>query len=116
MSKMHKNESDLVHKKCSPCHGDAPHLTETMVAHYLKQLNGWALVGCAIEKQFQFEDYYETISFVNAVAWIAHKENHHPDITLGYKTCLVRLITHKINGVSENDFILAAKIDQLMAS
>lgn len=69
----------------------------------------------SIHRQFRFKNYYETIAFVNAVAWIAHTEDHHPDLEVGYNRCLVRYSTHAVDGLSENDFICAAKLDALPA-
>jgi 4a-hydroxytetrahydrobiopterin dehydratase len=67
-----------------------------------------------IERTFTFKNYYETMAFVNAVAFISHQEDHHPDMEVGYKTCKVRYFTHSIKGLSENDFICAAKVDKLI--
>ena len=67
-------------------------------------------------KSYQFKDYYQTMAFVNAVAWISHQENHHPDLEVSYKNCKVHYITHAINALSENDFICAAKINALLVS
>ena len=67
-------------------------------------------------KTYHFLNYYETMAFVNAVAWIAHRENHHPDLEVGYKECCVRYSTHAIGGLSENDFICAAKVDRLLST
>jgi len=64
---------------------------------------------------FQFKDFYETMAFVNALAWIAHQQDHHPELLVGYKHCLVRYSTHSIGGLSDNDFICAAKIEQLIS-
>ncbi len=78
---------------------------------------GWALSddGKEILRDFSFGGFYKTMGFVNAVAWIANAENHHPDLEIGYGHCLVRYSTHAIDGLSENDFICAAKIDALAA-
>ena len=67
----------------------------------------------AIEKTFNFRNHYETMTFVNAVAWVSHREDHHPEMIVGYNTCAVRYWTHAIKGLSENDFICAAKVDKL---
>ncbi|CAK0756557.1 putative pterin-4-alpha-carbinolamine dehydratase [Gammaproteobacteria bacterium] len=80
----------------------------------LATLPGWKLHGGAIIRRFEFENFYQTISFVNAVAWIANNEDHHPDIEISYKNCLVRYTTHAVRGLSENDFICAAKINSLL--
>ena len=79
----------------------------------LKGLQGWALDGKAIAKTYQFTNYYETMAFVNATAWISHREDHHPDLVVGYDECRVSYVTHAIDGLSENDFICAAKLDAL---
>ena len=72
--------------------------------------------GDSIEREFRFRNYYETIAFVNALAWIAHRENHHPDLEVHYNRCVVHYSTHSAGGVSENDFICAAKIDAMLDS
>lgn len=100
-------------KKCEPCEGGTKPMTDDAIRTHLDQLNGWAYSDGAIEKTYEFKNYYETTAFVNAVVWIAHREDHHPDITFGYKTCTVRYATHAIGGISDNDFICAAKIDGL---
>ncbi len=84
----------------------------------LAQLSGWTLSddGKTLCQDFRFKDYYQTMAFVNAVAWIAHREDHHPDLEVGYNHCLVHYSTHAIGGLSENDFICAAKIDALLSS
>ena len=82
----------------------------------LKDLSGWELVGNELVKTFDFSNYYETMAFVNATAWVSHHEDHHPDLEVGYRQCCVRYSTHAIGGLSENDFICAAKIDALRTS
>jgi 4a-hydroxytetrahydrobiopterin dehydratase len=79
----------------------------------LKGLDGWALGDHKTHKTYQFQGFHETLAFVNAVAWISHRENHHPDLVVGYNTCCVKYWTHAIAGLSENDFICAAKVDAL---
>ena len=92
-------------------------LTATEVVAKLAQLEGWSLSGdgahVAIEKTYRFANYHETIAFVNAVAFIAHTEDHHPDLSVHYDRCVVRWSTHDVGGLSENDFICAAKADAL---
>ena len=83
------------------------------IATHLAQADGWSLEDGAIEKTFRFDDYHRTMAFVNAVAWIAHREDHHPDIAFGYNRCTLRFNTHSVNGISLNDFICAAKVDSL---
>jgi 4a-hydroxytetrahydrobiopterin dehydratase len=81
----------------------------------LGQLNGWALdeSGKEISRSFRFKNYYQAIAFVNALAWIAHQEDHHPDLQVAYNRVQVRFSSHSIGGLSQNDFICAAKIDAL---
>jgi len=82
----------------------------------MTQVKGWSLSESnkEIHKLYKFKNYYETIAFVNGIAWISHKEDHHPDLTVGYSKCEVRYSTHAIGGLSMNDFICAAKIDALL--
>ena len=84
------------------------------VARLLKSLNGWAYTNGVIQREFKFKNFYETMGFVNAVAWIANKEDHHPDMEVGYNKCVVKYSTHSVGGLSQNDFICAAKVDQLL--
>lgn len=109
-----KDKSDLHKKHCVSCEGKVDSLEEDQVNEFLSEVDGWSEDKGAISKNFKFENYYETTSFVNAVAWIAHKEDHHPDISFGYKNCEVSFKTHAINGLSENDFIMASKVDKLL--
>lgn len=105
---------DLTAKKCKRCEGGTLPFDTTEVNSYLSLVTGWTRVGETIEKTFNFKNYYETMAFVNAVAWISHREDHHPDMEVSYKNCKVRYTTHAIKGLSENDFICAAKVDQLL--
>lgn len=84
----------------------------------LKQINGWEIAADnhSITKRFHFDNFYLTMAFVNAIAWIANQENHHPDLMLGYNYCTVTYSTHSAKGLTENDFICAAKIDALEVS
>jgi 4a-hydroxytetrahydrobiopterin dehydratase len=90
-------------------------LDNKQIADYLTQLDNWQSNNqcSAIEKEFHFRDFYQTIAFVNAIAWIANRENHHPDLQVGYNRCLVSYTTHDVEGLSINDFICAARIDAL---
>src|SRR2546428_9527642 len=81
----------------------------------LAEVPGWAFDGKVIAKSWSFKNYHETMAFVNAVAWVAHREDHHPDMSVGYNRCRVEFSTHSIGGISENDFICAAKIEALGA-
>lgn len=82
---------------------------------YLAQLDGWQIAadGNALQKAFRFKDFYRTIAFVNAIAWIANRENHHPDLEVGYNRCQINYTTHEVDGLSVNDFICAVRIDAL---
>ena len=94
-------------------------LTATEVVAKLAQLEGWTLSGdgaeVAIEKTYSFANYYETIAFVNALAFIAHTQDHHPDLSVHYNRCGVRLNTHDVGGLSATDFACAASMDALLA-
>ncbi len=107
---------ELSQKKCKPCEGGTKPFTEAEIRDSLKKINGWAYHNGKIVRTFEFKNYYETVSFVNAAVWIAHREDHHPDISFGYKKCRIEYSTHAVGGISENDFICAAKINQLIAS
>lgn len=104
---------DLAQRKCEACGRDTAPLTAAEAARLLKLLSGWALDGGMISKTYTFKNYYQTMAFVNATAWISHREDHHPDIAVGYNQCRVSYVTHAISGLSENDFICAAKLDAL---
>jgi len=108
--------SDLVNKRCTPCTAQTPKLTAEQVEVHLKKLPGWELGsdGKSLVRRFQFKNYYETMAFVNAVAWVAHREDHHPDLEVSYSRCSVRYNTHAIGGLSENDVICAAKVSALI--
>lgn len=82
----------------------------------LAELPGWAIENGVLAKNFSFANYYETMAFVNLVAWIAHREDHHPDMTVGYNRCRVEWSTHSVGGLSENDFICAARIEATHAA
>jgi 4a-hydroxytetrahydrobiopterin dehydratase len=88
-------------------------MTSHEIQSALADAPGWALVDGAIEKAFKFPDYHHTMAFVNAVAWIAHAEDHHPDLTVSYNRCVVRYNTHSANGITERDFDCAEKIEAL---
>ncbi|MDE2088477.1 MAG: 4a-hydroxytetrahydrobiopterin dehydratase [Gammaproteobacteria bacterium] len=109
--------SDLTSKHCKPCEGGVKPL-DSGEAHALqaKLHPDWSLnePGTEISRTFRFKNYYQTMAFVNAAAWIAHQEDHHPDMEVGYNRCRVRYSTHAIGGLSENDFICAAKLDALL--
>jgi 4a-hydroxytetrahydrobiopterin dehydratase len=105
--------NELATRKCKPCEGGVAPLTEQQIRPMLKGLQGWSLENGKLAKVYAFANYYQTMAFVNALAWISHREDHHPDLSVGYKECRVEYSTHAIGGLSENDFICAAKADAL---
>lgn len=104
---------DLTRKKCAPCEGGVDPMTESQIGPMLKGLPGWARDGVKIFREYQFKDHYQTQAFTNAVMWVSHREDHHPHLVVGYNTVRVEYWTHAIGGLSENDFICAAKVDAL---
>ena len=111
--------SELLRKTCKPCEGGVAPLTEDAARKLLSQLHGeWQLSadGKWISREFRFPAFSRTIAFTNAVAWVATTEGHHPQMIVDYGAVLVRYRTTAIDGLSENDFICAAKIDQLAGS
>ncbi|MGB9148673.1 MAG: 4a-hydroxytetrahydrobiopterin dehydratase [Burkholderiales bacterium] len=110
----YNKSQNLVKKRCVPCEGGVPPLKTSEANALLKTLDGWEIRDGMLCKTFRFKDYYQTMAFVNASAWISNREDHHPDLQVSYNQCAVTYITHAINGLSENDFICAAKLDALM--
>ncbi len=108
--------SDLAKKKCIPCQGETPPLKDTSLAKLQKELKGnWEVVDeHHLEKEYTFKNFKEALNFTNKVGELAEKEGHHPDIYLSYGKVKIQLWTHKINGLTESDFILAAKCDELL--
>lgn len=104
----------LASRSCRACEGKVRALTDPEAQNYLGQLPGWERRGTEIFKAFKFKNYYETMAFVNALAWVSHREDHHPDLEVGYNKCVVRYSTHSVGGLSENDFICAAKVESLL--
>lgn len=105
--------SDLINKKCVP-HEKMVKLSEEEIKNYMSQVNNWEFLEThKIVKKFKFEDFVKAMDFVNKIAVIAEEEGHHPDIAIYYNKVEITLWTHFVNGLSENDFIIAAKIDQL---
>lgn len=104
---------DLSKGKCKPCEGGVPPLSESEIAGLMPQVPDWRVADGKLRRDFKFPDHYVTMTFVNAIAWISHRQGHHPDLAVGYNSCRVEYITHAINGLSESDFICAAKIDAL---
>jgi len=105
--------NDLAQRKCKPCEGGVAPLTDAQVKPMLKGLKGWIVEEGKLAKVYPFTNYYQTMAFVNALAWVSHREDHHPDLEVGYNKCRVEYSTHAIGGLSENDFICAAKCDAL---
>lgn len=111
------NSSDLTQKKCEPCEGGVPPLEPDVAQELLEALHAdWSISddGKWIRRAYDFSGFNRTMGFVNAVAWIANTEGHHPDLEVSYRQCIVNYTTHAIDGLSENDFICAAKIDRLV--
>ncbi len=107
--------SDLLNQQCKPCEGGVPPLTPTEVEALMAQVPAWQpLDHSAIQRTFKFKNYYETMAFVSAVAWIAHQQDHHPELEVHYSRCVVRYSTHAVGGLSQNDFICAARVDALL--
>ncbi|HHJ17933.1 MAG TPA: 4a-hydroxytetrahydrobiopterin dehydratase [Gammaproteobacteria bacterium] len=98
------------------CRRDTTRLDAADVQAFKQDIHAdWSLSedGLVLQRGFRFRDYYQTIAFVNALAWVAHREDHHPDLEVGYNRCVVNYSTHSVGGLSENDFICAARIDAL---
>ena len=115
---MTQTACELTDRHCEPCEGGQPTLAADAIDERLRQLDpGWTAdaTRAFIRRDFRFKGFNKTMSFVNALAWIANREMHHPDLEVGYDHCCVTLTTHAIGGLSDNDFIVAAKIDQLLA-
>jgi 4a-hydroxytetrahydrobiopterin dehydratase len=104
----------LAQKHCVPCEGGTAALTDDKIDELKKQLSvEWDVTSKVIFCDFKFKNYYQTMAFVNAIAWMAHAENHHPDLEVSYNHCLVKYSTHAIDGLSENDFICAEMVNLL---
>ncbi len=108
--------NDLTEKHCKACEGGVKPLTQPEAEHLLKKLPQWQLSENVTEifRIYAFKNYYHTMAFVNALAYVSHIENHHPDLEVSYNKCKVRYSTHAIGGLSENDFICAAKSDAII--
>ena len=109
--------SDLIVARCEPCEGGVPPLSSEECDELLAQLPDWTLSSDkkSISRKYTFKNFYETMAFVNGLAWMANKEDHHPDLQVSYGHCVVSYWTHAIGGLSRNDFICAAKVDALLA-
>ncbi len=107
-------DNELVMMRCRPIPEGTPPLSGHDLEHKLSHAEGWEIADGQLTKSFQFEDHYQTMAFVNALAWISHREDHHPELVVGYDSCIVRYSTHTVGGISDNDFICAAKVDHLV--
>ncbi|HSN71958.1 MAG TPA: 4a-hydroxytetrahydrobiopterin dehydratase [Steroidobacteraceae bacterium] len=108
--------TELKNRRCQPCEGGVEPLSHAAATELSRQLEeGWQVDadGRGLRRSFRFKNFYHTMGFVNAVAYIANAEDHHPDLEIGYDYCRVLFTTHAINGLSDNDFICAAKVDAL---
>jgi 4a-hydroxytetrahydrobiopterin dehydratase len=103
----------LLDQHCQALEGQ-PAMAADAIAARLAQAPGWKLASGCIEKRFDFQNYHQTMAFVNALAWVAHMQDHHPDLLVSYNRCTVRFNTHSVGGISINDFICAAKVDALL--
>ena len=108
---------DLFEKKCVPCEGGTPSLEYNEIHKYLKKVDGWDVKknekkNYYIEKKFNFKNFIESQKFINIVGNISENEGHHPDISFGWGYAIIKIYTHSVEGLSENDFILASKIDK----
>jgi 4a-hydroxytetrahydrobiopterin dehydratase len=110
---MNETATGLSAKRCKPA-GSVTVLSQDEIERLLRCLDGWTCRDGAIAKSLRFSSYAENMAFVNAVAWIAQRQDHHPDLHVGYDTCRVAYRTHTAGGITENDFICAAKIDALL--
>ncbi len=105
-------------KNCKPCEGGIDRLGPDRTVNLLKQVPGWMLSddSKSIHREFRFKGFFKTVSFINALAWIANQQGHHPDFSAGYNYCEVTFTTHAIEGLSENDFICASRVNALVES
>lgn len=101
--------------RCVGCEGGIPAMTHDEINKLMPQIKGWEVSedGKFLFRRFSFKGFYKTMAFVNAVAWIANQENHHPDMEVGFNYCLVKYTTHAVDGITQNDFICAAKVNNL---
>ena len=107
--------NDLASRQCVPCRGGVPPMEADEIGKLLKQVDGWAAVeDHHLKKIYQFKNFREALDFVNRVGSLAEEQGHHPDICFGWGKVEISIWTHKINGLTESDFVLAAKIDRLL--
>jgi 4a-hydroxytetrahydrobiopterin dehydratase len=107
--------TSLLEQHCR--HQTGPALTNAEAIQWLAQIPSWEILSdpTCIQREFRFGNYHETMAFVNAAAWIAHREDHHPDMEVSYNRCVVKFATHSVGGLSLNDFICAARVNALLA-
>jgi 4a-hydroxytetrahydrobiopterin dehydratase len=101
----------LAHRRCV---ASLPKATTVEISEWSKLIPEWKIENGELCRKFDFKNYYQTMAFVNALAWISHAEDHHPDLLVKYNACVVRYSTHSVGGLSESDFICAAKADGLV--
>jgi 4a-hydroxytetrahydrobiopterin dehydratase len=108
--------TELRKKKCKPCEGGIPPMTLEEATEMQKEVPLWEVIdhGNAIRRILTFANHYEVMAFVNGVAWISHREDHHPNVFAGFSRCELVYTTHAVDGLTENDFICAAKVDALL--
>ena len=106
----------LTTKTCTPCRGNVPPLAPAEAERYLREAPGWNLIesGTRLQRKFEFRNFVEALDFVNKVGALSEEEGHHPDVSFGWGYCTVVFYTHKIKGLHENDFIMSAKVNELV--
>ncbi|MCE5394612.1 MAG: 4a-hydroxytetrahydrobiopterin dehydratase [Acidithiobacillus sp.] len=108
-------ESDFRPGHCQACEGGVKPLAREALERALQDLPHWQVVDGALERRTTFRNFFETMAFVNALAWIAHREDHHPDLQVSYGSCVIRYQTHAVGAITENDLICARAIESLLA-
>lgn len=108
-------KEELLATHCTPRKGAADAASAAAIAELIALIPDWRVEGGELRREFRFHDFHATMGFVNAVAWIANREDHHPDLEVGYNYCRMRWSTHDVGGLSLNDFLCAAKVDALSA-
>ncbi|MCH9643235.1 MAG: 4a-hydroxytetrahydrobiopterin dehydratase [Gammaproteobacteria bacterium] len=109
--------TDALEKRCKPCEAGIPPLSKEKIQELLKQVADWKVNEdlTVITREFKFKNFLRTMAFVNAVAYVANQEGHHPDMHVGYNYCTIDFSTHAIDGLSTNDFICARRVNELAA-
>lgn len=110
----HMTEAIITPLHSRHCTATIPKATAVEISEWSKLIPAWKIDAGELCRKFDFENYYQTMAFVNALAWISHAQDHHPDLTVKYNACIVRYSSHSVGGLSENDFICAAKADGLV--